>query len=86
MAARSSASCLPLRRLNNLGPAIYVDARRYVERRMRDDVEPSRLLYEVFYGFFLPQFEGIDEYQAVELFNEVAPRMEDAEQRRDPHG
>ncbi len=71
---------LPLRRLNNLGPAIYVDARRYVERRVKDEVEPSRLLYEVFYGFFLPQFEGIDEYQAVELFNEVAPRMEAAEQ------
>ncbi len=38
------------------------------------------LLYEVFYGFFLPQFEGIDEYQAVELFNEVAPRMDAPEQ------
>ena len=71
---------LPLRRLNNLGPAIYTDARRYVERRIKDDVEPSRLLYEVFYGFFLPQFEGIDEYQAVELFNEVAPRLQEAEQ------
>jgi len=71
---------LPLRRLNNLGPAIYVDAKRYVKRRMRDDVTPSRLLYEVFYGFFLPQFEGIDEYQAVELFNEMAPRLAEAEQ------
>lgn len=71
---------LPLRRLNNLGPAIYVDAASYVRRRIRDDVDPSRLLYEVFYGFFLPQFEGIDEYQAVELFNEVAPRMHATEQ------
>jgi hypothetical protein len=70
---------LPLRRLNNLGPAIYVDAKRYVARRLRDEVAPSRLLYEVFYGFFLPQFEGLDEYQAVELFNEVSPRMEAAE-------
>ena len=72
---------LALRRLKNLGPAIYVDARRYVERRMKDHVEPSRLLYEVFYGFFLPQFEGMDEYQAVELFNELAPRMAEGEQR-----
>jgi MoxR-like ATPase len=70
---------LPLRRLNNLGPAIYVDAKRYVARRLRDDIAPSRLLYEVFYGYFLPQFEGLDEYQAVELFNEVSPRMEAAE-------
>lgn len=72
---------LALRRLKDLGPAIYVDARRYVERRMKDDVEPSRLLYEVFYGFFLPQFEGMDEYQAVELFNEISPRMDESEQR-----
>lgn len=72
---------LALRRLKDLGPAIYVDARRYVERRMKDHIEPSRLLYEVFYGFFLPQFEGMDEYQAVELFNEIAPRMEEVEQR-----
>jgi hypothetical protein len=71
---------LPLRRLNNLGPAIYTDAKRYVARRVKDEVEPSRLLYEVFYGFFLPQFEGIDEYQAVELFNEIAPRLQAAEQ------
>jgi MoxR-like ATPase len=72
---------LALRRLKDLGPAIYVDARRYVERRMKDHVEPSRLLYEVFYGFFLPQFEGMDEYQAVELFNEISPRMAECEQR-----
>lgn len=72
---------LALRRLKDLGPAIYVDARRYVERRMKDYVEPSRLLYEVFYAFFLPQFEGMDEYQAVELFNEIAPRMDKDEQR-----
>lgn len=71
---------LPLRRLNNLGPAIYTDAKRYVARRIKDEVEPSRLLYEVFYGFFLPQFEGIDEYQAVELFNEIAPRLQATEQ------
>ncbi|MCB0953402.1 MAG: AAA family ATPase [Microthrixaceae bacterium] len=71
---------LALRRLKDLGPAIYVDARRYVERRMKDDVGPSRLLYEVFYSFFLPQFEGIDEYQALELFNEIAPKMAQPEQ------
>ena len=71
---------LPLRQLNNLGPAIYLDAKKYVQRRMRDDIEPSRLLYEVFYAYFLPQFEGIDEYAAVELYNEVSPRMDHPEQ------
>ncbi|MFV0316990.1 MAG: AAA family ATPase [Microthrixaceae bacterium] len=73
------AQLLALRRLKDLGPAIYMDARRYVERRLKDGVAPSRLLYEVFYAYFLPQFEGIDEYQAVELFNEIAPRMDEEE-------
>ncbi len=59
---------LPLRTLNNLGPAIYVDAKRYVSRRERDDITESRLLYEIFYAFFLPQFEGIDEHKAVQLY------------------
>lgn len=71
---------LPLRSLNNLGPAIYVDAARYVGRRGRDAVSRSRLLYEVFYGFFLPQFEGIDEHQALRLYRQVAKLLDPPEQ------
>jgi DNA polymerase III delta prime subunit len=71
---------LPLRRLNNLGPAVYVDAARYVARRTRDDVGRSRLLYEAFYGFFLPQFEGLDEHQGVELYRIVAEHLDPPEQ------
>jgi len=71
---------LPLRTLNNLGPAIYVDAKRYVRRRQRDDVTESRLLYEIFYAFFLPQFEGIDEHKAVQLYKLVAKHLDPPEQ------
>jgi MoxR-like ATPase len=71
---------LALRRLNNLGPAVYVDAARYVARRIRDDVGRSRLLYEAFYGFFLPQFEGLDEHQGVELYRIVAEHLDPPEQ------
>ena len=71
---------LPLRRLNNLGPAIYVDATRYVQRRSRDGISESRLLYEVFYSFFLPQFEGLDEHRGVELYRLLAAHMDPPEQ------
>lgn len=73
-------SLLPLRTINNLGPAIYVDAARYVRRRSRDDVTQSRLLYEVFYGFFLPQFEGLDEHQGNRLYRMVATHLDAPEQ------
>jgi MoxR-like ATPase len=71
---------LPLRRLNNLGPAIYVDATKYVTRRSRDEITDSRLLYEVFYSFFLPQFEGLDEHRGVELYRMLAAHMDPPEQ------
>jgi hypothetical protein len=71
---------LPLRRLNNLGPAIYVDATKYVARRSRDDITESRLLYEVFYSFFLPQFEGLDEHRGVDLYRMLAANMDPPEQ------
>ncbi len=37
---------------------MYLDAARYAARRTRDGVTESRVLYEVFYAYFLPQFEG----------------------------
>lgn len=71
---------LPLRRLNNLGPAIFLDAVKYSRRRARDGISESRLLYEVFYSFFLPQFEGLDEHQGVELYRMLAEHLEPEEQ------
>lgn len=71
---------LPLRAINNLGPAIYVDAAKYVSRRSRDSVSESRLLYEVFYAFFLPQFEGLDEHQSTRLYRMVAAHLDPPEQ------
>ncbi len=70
---------LPLRRFCDLGPAIYIDAARYAERRMRDGISRSRVLYEAFYAYFLPQFEGVDETQALELYRMVSERLDDPE-------
>ena len=73
-------SLLPLRSLNNLGPAIYVDAAKYADRRSRDGITDSRLLYELFYAFFLPQFEGLDEHQGAKLYRLLSGHLEAPEQ------
>lgn len=73
------ADLLPLRSMKNLGPAIYLDASNYAQRRSRGTISGSRLLYEAFYAFFLPQFEGIDTAGASALYAMVAERLEDPE-------
>ena len=70
---------LPLRRFCDLGPAIYIDAAKYLERRLRDGVTRSRALYEAFYAYFLPQFEGVDETRAMDLYRTVCERLDDPE-------
>jgi len=71
---------LPLRHFRDLGPAVYLDAAKYAHRRANDDPSRSRLLYEVFYGFFLPQFEGMDENRAAQLYKVVANVLDPPEQ------
>ena len=71
---------LPLRTLKELGPAIYVDAARYAQRRAQDGISESRLLYEMFYAYFLPQFEGIDHRQGVRLHRLISEKLDPAEQ------
>lgn len=74
------ADLLPLRTLKNLGPAIYLDAARYAQRRSKDRIDRSRLLYETFYAFFLPQFEGLDPATGSRLYGLVASNLDQSEQ------
>jgi MoxR-like ATPase len=71
---------LPLRRVKDLGPAIFIDAGKYITRRARDGISKSRALYEIFYAYFLPQFEGMTDEQATELFALVEPMFDPPEQ------
>lgn len=75
------AKLLELRRFSDLGPAIYIDAARYAARRLKDGVTESRVLYEVFYGYFLPQFEGMEDKRATTLYRTVAAHMDPPEQQ-----
>ena len=68
--ARAAAACGSFR---DLGPAVYLDAAKYAARRAEDGPTESRLLYEVFYAYFLPQFEGIDDEQAVACCTSRSP-------------
>lgn len=74
------AKLLPLRRFTDLGPAIYLDAAKYAARRSKDTVSQSRLVYEVFYAYFLPQFEGMEDRRATQLYRAVAQHLDVAEQ------
>lgn len=70
---------LLLRRFRDLGPAVYLDAARFADRRARDDVSRSRLLYETFYSYFLPQLEGADDYEATSLYRTISPMLDEPE-------
>ena len=74
------AKLLPLRHLTNLGPAVYIDAARYAARRAADGITESRVIFEVFYGYFLPQFEGMEERRATTLYRTVAEHLDPPEQ------
>jgi len=74
------AKLLPLRHLTNLGPAVYLDAAKYAARRAADGITESRVIFEVFYGYFLPQFEGMEERRATTLYRTVAEHLDPPEQ------
>ena len=71
---------LALRQLNDLGPAVFLDAAKYAARRIKDGVSESRVRYEVFYAYFLPQFEGVEERRAMTLYRLVAEHLDPPEQ------
>jgi MoxR-like ATPase len=72
---------LDLRQFTELGPAVYLDAAKYAARREKDGITPSRILYEVFYAYFLPQFEGMEDRRAITLYRTVAQHFDEPEQK-----
>jgi energy-coupling factor transporter ATP-binding protein EcfA2 len=71
---------LLLRNFSDLGPAVFLDSARYAGRRRQDGCTDSRVLYEVFYAYFLPQFEGFDDLKATKLYRSVEPLFDPPEQ------
>lgn len=58
---------LPLRRLREVGPAVFLDAAEFAARRAEDGCTLSRVRYEALFAYLLPQLDGIDAEDAREL-------------------
>ena len=52
---------LPLREVQDIGPAMFVDAADFAEARLADGESPSVVLLEAFTAYFLPQLDPPDE-------------------------
>jgi MoxR-like ATPase len=66
---------LALRSIKELGPAIYIDMARFAAQMLRtdEDVSDRQLTFQLFYSYLLPQFEGISDDKARQLFSRLRP-------------
>ncbi len=72
-AAEIAKRLLDLRSLKDVGPAVFMDIARFLRMRrsLDPDADDRRLLFEAFYGYLLPQFEGVADREGEELFSRV---------------
>lgn len=70
---------LPVRAVRDLGPAIFLDGARFAARRLRDGRSESRIRYEAFCSFVLPQLDGCTDSDARQLFEHLADAFDGPE-------
>ena len=70
---------LAVRSVRDLGPALFLDAARYAERRGGDGRSASRIRYEAFCSFVLPQLDGCEDHEAKHLFDALADAFDPEE-------
>lgn len=81
-AASLTKILLGLRAVKDLGPAVYMDLARYLRERIAlGDAEDGQLLFEGFYSYLLPQFEGIDAETGDRLYALLTPLMSGASRK-----
>jgi MoxR-like ATPase len=74
------ADLLPVREFVDLGAAVFMDAAAFAVQRLADrEVTRSRVLFEAFFGFILPQLDRLDLGQGQEVFSLLAPLFDPAE-------
>lgn len=72
-AAEAAKALLQVRKVKDIGPAVYRDIARFAAQRLRlGDVDPKELRYQAFYSYLLPQFEGVTDEQGIQLLKVVA--------------
>jgi hypothetical protein len=74
------APLIAIRRVRELGPAVFLDAAQFATRRVRDDVTPSRVRYEALFAYLLPQLDGVDD-DGVRLLREITDPVLDPPER-----
>jgi MoxR-like ATPase len=73
---------LPVRELKDLGPAVFMDLAKFLRERLAlDHADDGQLLFEAFYSYLLPQFEGVDAATGERLFQLLAPLMASSARR-----
>ena len=74
---------LPVRAIKDVGPAVYRDIAQYVlARQAIDSPSEARLVFDAFYSFILPQFEGIDDDQGRKLRDAIKGALDPADRGR----
>jgi MoxR-like ATPase len=83
-AADLARQLLAVREIKDLGPAVFMDLARFVRERLALDptAEPGDVLYEAFYAYLLPQFEGIDDVTGESLFKKVSKIVGSSQRER----
>ena len=71
-----------LKELRGIGPAVFIEAADYARRRQDDDVSRSRLLYELAFGYFLPQFRNQDQVVVDAMRRFVSESLDEPERAR----
>ncbi len=71
-----------LKDLRGIGPAVFIEAAEFAHRRSADDVTPSRLLYEMAFGYFLPQFRNQDQVVIDAMRRFVGDSLDEPERTR----
>jgi MoxR-like ATPase len=81
-AAALAKALVELRGIKDLGPAVFMDLAKYLrERAVLSDADDGQLLFEGFYSYLLPQFEGIDAAMGERLFAKLASHVNSAARR-----
>ncbi|MDA4106040.1 AAA family ATPase [Mycolicibacterium holsaticum] len=74
---------LILRELKDVGPAVFMDLAKFLRERLAlAEADDGQLIFEGFYSYLLPQFEGIDAATGDSLYARLAPLMGSADRRR----
>jgi hypothetical protein len=81
-AATLAKQLLTLREIKDLGPAVFIDLTKFLRERITvQPAEDGQLLFEAFYSYLLPQFEGIDLPTGDQLFKMMSKMMGSGERR-----